>query len=465
MSDVHTDAHPSDHPSDQPSREPSQPGFREELRLGRLLGTAAAVAAIIGLALVAFVALKRSRPKPPSEKPHAAAVGVRVVEAGPRTIAPQVEGLARARPRRRVAIPAEVGGRVVYVAPELGNGARIASGTVVVRIDSADLEAALAQAEAQRAAAQAEVSRLEGQGGYLARRRDLNEAQLELEQAELRRVEGLKGSGINTERELDAARRAVLRTDDQLVSIRQALGQLEPQLLAARARVDELAARCRMAALDLERATIRAPFTGQAANKAVEEHQRVSPGQTLFELWELDELEVPVVLSLADATLLSPDLSPTRLTRVEVIHEQQGEELRWAGRLERFEPLDPETQTVRAVVVVRRAPEVIEAAVPARAEPTLAPGMFCRVLLEGPARAVELAVPVNALQEGSRVYVLRDGRLAHVAVETGRRLGRWVQVRRGLEAGARVIVSPLERAIEGIPLAVLPEPAQQGVSK
>ena len=67
---------------------------------------------------------------------------------------------------------------------------------------------------------------------------------------------------------------------------------------------------------------------------------------------------IPVALSLADATLLAEDLgngpSGTQDEAGRAAVELQGAEGSWEGILRRYEPVDPATQTVKAVVVVEK---------------------------------------------------------------------------------------------------------------
>lgn len=426
-------------------------------------GSALAAVGILGVALMAFGALAAMGRKPVVKPFVETKVGVRVVTVGPRKVVPHVEGFGRARPRRRVSISAETGGRVLAIHPELEDGHQLAQGASVVEIDSADAAAALAQTDAQLASARAEVQRLEAQRGWLEQRRVLAEETLALEEAEFARATDLKARGIDTDRNLDAARSAVVRARDARVSVHQSQDLLGPQLLAAEAKVTESLARRSSAALELSRCRIVLPFGGLLAKVDVEAHQRVTPGQILFELWDIEHLEVPVALTLADALLLSDRLGAApSLGRVEVRYELPGLTQRWPGRVLRFEPLDAQTQTLRAVV------EVAQSEGPGANSERLVADAFCSVSLEGPPRALSLALPLEALQEGGRVYLAKpDGdqpRLAIATVRTGRRAGGWVEVLSGLEAGQQVITSPLERAVEGTPLVLEAEPAQ-GVSK
>lgn len=433
---------------------------QEELNLA---GSALATFVVVLIAVAIFGVLARAGRTPPVKPFVETKVGVRVVTLGPKRVVPRVEGFGRARPRRRVSIAAETGGRILSIHPQLEDGHTLPQGATVVEIEPADAAAALAQAEAQLASAKAEVRRLEAQRGWLEQRRVLAQETLALEEAEFARAKDLKSRGIDTDRNLDAARSAVVRARDAQIGVLQSQDLLGPQLQVAEAKVAEAEARQRSAALELTRCTITLPFAGLIAKVAVEAHQRVNPGQVLFELWDTERLEVPVALTLSDALLLSDRLgADPGLGQVEVRYELPGTIQRWQGRVLRFEPLDAQTQTLRAVVEVRNPGEE------ASQGSALVPDAFCTVTIEGPPRELQLALPIDAIQEGGRVYVAREvegvARLAIASVRTGRQVGGWVEVLAGLEPGEQVIVSPMERAVEGTPLVPDAEP-RQGVSK
>jgi multidrug resistance efflux pump len=453
------DANPPQGPASEPSASEASPSenkpaeTRTELSV---LGSIAASIAILGGAVVLFMILAGMRRKPPVKPYVETKTGVEVVEVGPRQITPSVEGYGRARPTRRVTISAEVGGRVATIHTALEDGRLVTKGATVVAIDSADATASLAQAQAQLASAQGEVERLVATKHWLAQRLELAEDTLRLELADLDRARDLKRRGIDSERGQDQAERAVVRARDAKLTLQQSAGLLGPQLAVARARVAEARARLTTATRDLERCQIVLPFSGLLAQVQVEAHQQVAPGQTLFELWEVERLEIPVSLSLGDAFLLSEQLGTAPSTgRVEVRYELPGQTRRWPGRVLRFEPLQGETQTLRAVVEVE-------------SRQGLVPEAFCHVILEGPPLEMRLALPVAAIQEGGRVYLAEpddkgQDRLAIKTIRTGKRSGAWVEVLAGLERGSRVIVSPLERAIEGLPLVTNAQ--TRGVSK
>ncbi len=494
----------------------------------RALPTALACAGIVLGAFVLAAALRSTRPTPPRQAaPPEARLGVCVFEAQPRAVAPEVEGLARARAARRVVVSAQVGGLVLALDPRLEAGLVVPAGAVAVRLDPADARLARDEAAARLAGARAEHDRLAALRASLDARARVARDLLALERAEVERLRALVGQGILREREPEAARLAVLRQEDALEALEAQRAQLGPQLAGAAAAAAEAEAREAMAALALARCEVRAPLGGLVAARSVEVGQLVAAGQALFEVWEVARVELPVALPVAQALLLAPGLEVTpgapppeagALAQVEVV--VQAERGRggpgWSGRLVRLEPVDAATQTVRAVVVVGEAQGAStpgappggpsqggptqggpgqggpaagvgdgagpdagagypggEPAPPPAAGPL--PGELYRVTLRAPRGEPALVVPLGALQERGRLLLAADtpggsagGPTSGLVLEVrevtlGRRLGPWVEVVGGLAAGERVIVSPVERPIAGLPVRVVEgEPAPAG---
>jgi hypothetical protein len=83
------------------------------------------------------------------------------------------------------------------------------------------------------------------------------------------------------------------------------------------------------------------------------------------------------------------------------------------------------------------------------------PGAFVDLLLERPAAADTLALPFAALHGGDRVFIVEDSRLRGVPIERVGELdtpegGRVLVRAPELVAGARVVVTHLPNAVEGL---------------
>jgi RND family efflux transporter MFP subunit len=342
-----------------------------------------------------------------------------------------------------------VGGEVVFVHKSLEAGADLPGQTVVVRITEEDLKVRLENDAALVAQVTADRLQLRTQKTFLSERIALAERMMALETADLARVEQLLVRDIGTERDLDAVKRQLVRSQDTLAALRMTQAELTPRIASADARLRQANAALAATQLDVKRTTIKLPFPATIASASVEEHQVVKPGQILFRAWDVAKVEVPVVLTLEEALLLDPSLGRGQGNAdVTATVTFSGEAAwSWPGQLLRFEPVDADTQTIRAVIKVEN---------PKHGAPLL-PGMFCRVELQAARTIRALMIPADAVQERGRVFLVRDGRLALATIERGPRVGAFVTVRSGLEDGDQVVISPLERTVEGIELEVLEE--------
>ncbi len=191
-------------------------------------GTHRLVATLIGIALIAgglaaaFIFIKT---KPEARRRPPMSSMVPVVETMPLETSDrplQIDCLGTVIADKSVSIQAEVAGRIVAVNPDLVEGARVKKGTLLVEIEPADYELALANAEADLLTAQSNYRIEEGQ-------QDVVRHEMEL-----------MGSDVP-----DAYRDLMLR---------------EPQLKSAKAAVRSAELAVESARLDLERTRIRAPF-------------------------------------------------------------------------------------------------------------------------------------------------------------------------------------------------------------
>jgi Cu(I)/Ag(I) efflux system membrane fusion protein len=175
------------------------------------------------------------------------------------------------------------------------------------------------------------------------------------------------------------------------------------------------------------RITLRAPTGGVIAALEVREGMMVSPGATLFRIVDLSTVWVNADVPEALSAAVRPG------TPVEArVTAFPGEVFR--GRVAAILPeLNTETRTVRAR---------IELGNPGA---RLAPGMFASLAFAPVAAKAVLLVPAEAvIRTGKRsVVIVADdkGAFRPVDVETGADSGGEVEIRKGLKAGDRVVVS------------------------
>lgn len=171
--------------------------------------------------------------------------------------------------------------------------------------------------------------------------------------------------------------------------------------------------------------TIHSPANGYVLNKIAVEGARVTPGEPLFEIANLDrvwiqadvyESELPFIQLGASATT-TLSYVPGRI---------------WTGRVTFIAPtVDPMTRTVK----VRSEFDNPDGA--------LKPEMFADVVIQQPVRRVVVVPDSAVLQTGTRsiVFLVKgDGKFEPREVIVGTKSEQFYEVRSGLKAGEKVVI-------------------------
>jgi membrane fusion protein, copper/silver efflux system len=171
--------------------------------------------------------------------------------------------------------------------------------------------------------------------------------------------------------------------------------------------------------------TLRSPFSGIVVEKLVVRGMKVSASDRLYQLADLSRIWVLAEVFEKDAASVRAGMS----ARVSL--PGQAEAL--PGKVTFVSPVvKPETRTFEARVEVDNARGLLK------------PDMFADVLIETPS-ALAVTVPESAVvQTGERALVFVDqggGRYEPREVTLGRRVGTAYEVRSGVSAGERVVVS------------------------
>jgi RND family efflux transporter MFP subunit len=330
-----------------------------------------------------------------TEAPRGLAVRTAAVEK--RDLLEDVVLTGTLKPRAQVQVVAEVQARLLRVARD--EGARVAKGELLARLDDTDYRlandrarAALAVAEANRAHAQAEKERADNL---------------------------LKTGGI---------------TDRDHLTAQVALQVGEASLAQAKA---ELA----IAGQQLARTEVRAPFAGRVAKRFSDPGSMLAAGTPLFTLVDDSVLEF-------EAQVASRDLAKVRLGASARLFVDALPDARVDGRVVRIEPLvDERSRSFQVVVEVKGRPGLVG-------------GLFARASVHVGEVAGALVVPPAALvREGAdpasaAAFVVRQGKAEKVAVALGVETPDGIQVRSGLAAGDVVVLDPPTALASGAPVEV-----------
>ncbi len=323
----------------------------------------------------------------------------------------RVQATGTVLPDQQIVLSPEVAGRITWVSNQLVPGGRLRAGDSVARIDSRDYQVAVDQAKVA-----------------------VEQAQLELD--------------LETHRGTVAAREWEIL--GEAASTDGRLARREPHLEVTRVNLEAARAGLRKAELALSRTNLRAPFNAIVLSESVDEGQVVGGGSPVATLAGTDRFRVDVsvpfdrlaTLDVPGVGGIGEDGGSEAIVRQRLagggLVERRGQVRALGGQL------DPRSRTANLIVVVDLPLEDAAGGLP------LMIGAFVDVELLGRIRSEALSIPRAALYDGDTVWVVdAKGALERRQVEVGWALSEQVEVRSGLSAGDRVVVSPLSAPVAG----------------
>ncbi|MHB8733423.1 MAG: efflux RND transporter periplasmic adaptor subunit [bacterium] len=332
-------------------------------------------------------------------------------------------------------------------------GDPVRQGQVLAEIDHAQLDAQVAQAQASLAAADnavqtaiaqlaaARAQRVNAEAGVSSARANVvkNEAALADMQSTYNRTAELAKQGAIAQQNLDDAKAQVLSAQATLDASRAQVGQAQAQVDAARqqeaasasqvktqqALANNAAAALENTRVQLQYATITAPFAGVVVSRQLDPGAYVTPGTStsIVTIADLDHLDVVLnvgspdlpMIHQGDPVQIQIDAYPGRVFK--------GVVSRIAGGV------DPTTRTVQVAVDI------------ANPQHLLRPGMYATTLLSAGSRQA-LVVPLSAVQTlGTQHYVwlVENGKTVQQNVDVGQATGESVEITGGLQPSDTVI--------------------------
>lgn len=389
--------------------------YRKSYRAGRGLLQALLAIVIIGAGIagaVIFIKLK----KPPQRKEQGVqAPLVEVVQLRSKDIQMVVQGYGTVNPKVEVDIIPEVAGKVVSIHPELIVGGLIPANQKILRIDPRDYELAVRQAEA--AVADARVK-------------------LETEQAE---AEVARTEWRQLHPDTEPTSPLVLR---------------EPQIRKAQAMLDSSEAQLATAMLRLERTSLSLPFDALITTENVDLGQYVVMGQSLAKAYGTGSVEIEVPLKdselawfdvFENSIFSDGDPDSAKGTPAEVIADFAGAEHTWKGYVVRT--VGQVDRTSRMISVIVEVSEPFDAR---NGRPPLLPGVFAEVLIQGNTLGNAVAVPRDAIREGSQMWVVNGNHLSVRPLKIVRVDKNFAYVVSDVLDEAKVVISSLDAVIDGM---------------
>jgi RND family efflux transporter MFP subunit len=388
------------------SRDPAAPRARRRVR--RWLVPALIVLALAAAALVVY---RLTLGAPPEVEVTTVAL------AYPYQAQTQLNATGYVVPQRKASVASKATGRLEWLG--VAEGSRVKKDEIIARLESQDMRAARAQAAANVTVARANVQQA------LAEEQDARR--------QLDRTKELLAQNFVSEAAYDTA---LARSDKAHAAVN-----------SGRAAEAAAAANLRAADVSVEQTVIRAPFDGVVLTKNANVGDTITPFSQALDT-------KGAVVTMADMSTLEveADVSESNLQKVKVgqscvVELDAVPDARFQGYVNRVVPtVDRAKATVMTKISFREL------------DPRILPDMSARVAfltreLTADERTPKLAVRSAAVvRSGSSesVYVVREGRVSRMTVQTGRTMGDLVELLRGPQAGEKVVVSPPQNLADGM---------------
>ncbi len=372
--------------------------------------------AVIGAGVGAYLLLVHFRKEPERRAPPDPAIAVMLIRAEPADEPVTVRVMGTTVAARQLTLLSEVGGRAVWVSPDLVPGGRVTAGQVLVRIDPRDYDLAIEQ---QRAA--------------------VGRAELDLATERARKAVA--------EREW-----ALIADDVQPSEEGRRLALREIQIETAETSLESAKSILDKARLSRSRATLKAPWDALVVEKGVDVGQVVGPSTRIAALVDSQVFWVQVSVPVETLGWISlPDGSGKPGAAAMVVQRVgQGGETRREGRVIRLlGDLDPVGKMARLLVEV---PDPLGDPGGEGGSLPLLLGANVAVEIEGPRINDAVAIPRVALRDRDMVWIARGGKLVVVPVEVVWATERRVFVRGEVVPGDSVVVSRIAAPVAGMAL-------------
>ena len=395
---------------------------------------------ILAIGIAGFLFLKMTRPEPAEVNATERSWRVQVQRIEPGTHTPVLPLYGEVTAPEQLTVIATLAGRIGE--RPVTEGRRVKEGDLLVALDDADIEPALAQAEAQVADLEAQIR--SEQVRYRNDQVALASEQAILDNArrQLERTRSLVNRNLASREGLEAATDAAARAELTVTTRQRAIEEHPARLQSLEAKLAQAEANLSSTRRDAERARMMAPFDGIVTDIQVARGDQVSRGEPLLSLYPTDGLELRArVPEMFRGELLAALERGETLTATSVDNQHRFRLARFAGTS------DP--SGTEAILELTEQPGGIR------------PGELMPVTLERAALSNTVSIPFSALYGADRVYLLSsDGRMERARIErSGEARGsngerRLLVSGEALVSGAQLITTHLPNAVTGLKVDV-----------
>jgi len=369
---------------------------------------------IIVMAVAAAIYFKKTRPKQKKRQAVQKMTYVDVINAKIADEAAIINTYGTVIPAKELNVKSRVSGEVVYVLPDLMQGAIIPKGTEIIRIDQDDYELAIIKAQTNVVQAQYALKIEQGH-------QDVAKQEWSLIK---------KGKKMNSSADLEL----ILR---------------KPHLKKVKADIAASEANLKQAQLNLKRTKITAPFNSFVRNKSIEIGSQITTQETLLELVGTDEYWIQVSLPLDRLKWVDiPNkISDKSIKSASISYRNQFKT--YGSVIKCLGDIDKVGHMARLIVSVNGPSSYVSDS------PSLLIGEYVSVSIKGKYLKNACKIPRIALRNNKWVWtVSSDNTLDIKDVIVGFRGTDYVLIEKGLDSGDKIIVSQISAPVKGMKLHI-----------
>ena len=361
-------------------------------------------------------ALVAAKPTPEKKPKKQRLLSLYVDKVESETVKLSVTSHGEIKPQTEIDLTAQVSGQIMSISDQFAEGAEFSSQSVLIKIDDRDYKTAVIRAQAQVASAKVNV-----------------QEQLANSKIKKQQWKRKKNQGTPSDYALN-----------------------KPQIAEAKALLRAAEADLQSANLNLARTEIKAPFKGRVLVENISIGQYVTPATILGHIFSTDIVEVR--LPLTDSQLVELNLpmgfmaNENNAPVVTLSAHVGSQQHHWQGRIVRTNAaIDQQTRLIYAVAEIINPYHL-----GADNNTALAVGMYVTANIDSNNSQDTLVLPRLALHNSDKVYVINDESKLEirqvVVLSTSK---DFVHVSNGVEAGEKVVTSPVPTVVDGMEVKAL----------
>jgi len=389
-------------------------------------------------------------------------------------------------PYREVQLAAEVSGRITKKADVCNAGWFVEKGTLLFEIDPRDYDLEIRRFEQEFRQAEISIKELDVEIENTEALLQLAEDKLKLQLNEMARLEKLSGKNYVTDSQLDQERQNVLAARNAMLTLRNQKSLLTTRRSRLESAKEFAILQREKALLDRMRAEVRSPINGVVIEDSVELDAYVNKGAPLVTIEDTSKVEVKCSLRMGELYWIWRQPAPTsvgrepsdgyRITKTPatVVFELGSRKYAWDGVLSRYDGIgvDEKTRTVPCRITIdnpRDARVLGNQAKPGTwsGPPAMVRGMFVTVIVHAKPDLSLLAIPERAVQPGSKVWKVENGKLQILKVHVVEIQDDGTVLvhpdKSDLLAGDELITSPMTAPKNGMPVETKRTPLDQRI--